>query len=213
MFNITREEMLKKTELLGLKVSVSTLNRYVNAQLITPPKRGHLGVGHGTFTLYHPGSHIELAVAYCCIHGRIPCMPGIKRGFLHDRLMATFSEIEAKDLRHARRQLLKDLSVMEGNNAIKELLSPYCIDAASPDVFPEDEVPYYFDSASYEKEHQYLIAQTGKEIEAEIVKDLTLMASTYADLSTARSELYLSLFSRFALIDKAIIKRSDSDGK
>ena len=199
-FNVSRENVLESVRALGLNISATTLNRYVRAQLITPPERGHLGVGYGKFTFYHPGSHIELATAYCITQRFFPKMGGPKSRFELELPLFMLPKIDAKDLVRARKTFLEYFLGTHQENPLKALLAPYCDSMYFIDINSPSSERNEFDLQAFMTEFSEL---EGKATPAEtnMVKDMVIDAYKYTDSRELINLFYKALFCRFALWD------------
>jgi len=199
-FNVSREEVLERVKSLGLSISATTLNRYVKAQLITPPERGHLGVGYGTFTFYHPGSHIELATAYSIMQRSFPKMGILKSHFEPELPLFILPKTDIPDLVSARNSFLEYFLGMHQDNPIKALLTPYCDSMYLIDINPPSSKPYVF-------YFQALLAEISEledkatPFEINMMKDMVIDALRYTDAKEPIKLFYKALFYRFALWD------------
>ena len=208
-FNITREEVLAKTKLLGLDISVATLNRYAKSQLITPPQRGHLSKGHGTFTFYPAGSHIELATAFCYLHGLVPKMsfPSYESNLMDPLFL--LPKVGVPDLLHARKRFFENFICMNDKIILRSMLLPYCACILPPDMPEKTEAPFLFDYSLYNDECAYLRENADAQEVAEI-KDLVLNALIDTNPIEPVWHIYKAVFCRFALWDNVINAKNEN---
>ena len=199
-FNIPREKLLENVTALGLSISPTTLNRYVKAQLITPPERGHLGVGYGTFTFYHPGSHIELATAYCITQRFFPKMGVLKKHYEPELPLFTLPKTDTPDLVNARKDFIEYFCAMPQNNPFKTLLEPYCESMYFLDVKSPSSELFRFDLQAFVAECSELESQATL-VETNMVKEMVIDACKYTDSKEPINLFYKALFCRFALWD------------
>ena len=199
-FNIPREKLLENVTALGLSISPTTLNRYVKAQLITPPERGHLGVGYGTFTFYHPGSHIELATAYSITQRSFPKMGALKWHYEPELPLFTLPKTDIPDLANARKNFVEYFLGIPQDNPIKALLVPYCDSMYFIDIKSPSLERHGFDLQAFMAECSELEGQATP-AETNMVKDMVIDAYKYTDSKEPINLFYKALFCRFALWD------------
>lgn len=208
-FRISRDEVLNKVLQLGLKISVTTLNRYVRAKLITPPKRGSRGRGLGTFAFYHDGAHIELATVYCLLQRIVPPIGVLSEIRVDDdqsNSICSLPKIQLLDIRRAREGFVQKYIGESFKGIIKDILKKYCEEMTLFDDLPVsiDKVDNTDSGAWWLNEYHFIGEHTNYELAKIMQDDLFSSISEPSDPSEAIRKMYGGLFKRFAVWDSII---------
>ena len=200
----SREEILAKVKDFGITVSPATLNRYVAADLITAPKHQALGRGKGSRTAYHPGAHIELAVAWCLKAQKIPVI-----GYLQDAFIPIKAKYVNEEIQEARIIFSNDfranISDYKGVKELLPLIDEY-IEEIESSAFPSaakisNEIDVFMhDVTETIFQEQDFLSDAPKPL-SDLIYDFFSPAIQNTQYPAVLVNLYQALFLRFMLWD------------